>query len=1374
VTKARWLALLVYPLTLLSSPGRIAADTKLFLYLDPGEVLDRASSTWDTSQYAGFVPHQQISYLWPAGPWYWLMDVLSVPDWVAQRLWIASLLLLAGWGVMWLSEHLGFRSSAAFAAGAVYMLSPYVLAYVSRTSVMLLPWAGLGWIVGCTVLAARRGGWRFPASCALVVLTVGATNATALAMVAPVPVIWLVTAASQREISRRQAVKAALRIGALSLAVSLWWIVFLLTQGRFGINILSYTETLEAVSSTSIGPETVRGLGYWLNYIRDHVQATTDAAAPYHTDLPLMAAGYLLVLAGLGGIAGVRWTARRFAALLVLAGIVLSVGGYPLSNPAPIFGALADNTRSTLALALRSSTRALPMSALGLALGAGALVAVVRRVERRRMVAGGIVLLAVANLPALWTGSLVDRYVSWSGHVPAAWQEAADVVSRSPETGRVMQLPGAEFGAFRWGYTVDPPLPGLTDRPFVSRDLQPLGSPAAMDLLYALDDRFQNGTAEAASVAPVARLLAADTVWVAGDMAFERFRTPRPELTEAFYRAGAPGLGAPTAFGEPAANTPDVPMVDERSVGDDRIGTAVSPVLLVPVESPSGIVRVKTGEVLVAGSGDGVIDAAAAGLLTGDEVLFYAAAAGDALVERVRRAVLIVVTDSNRDRARHWRGSQATTGFTEDGTDEPGVTRFDSQDQRLPVFPDDRSASRTIAVQRGPVRAVASSYGSRLEYWPEYRAAMALDGDPATAWRVAGDGADPRGESIVITAERPMTRLRLRQPLGDRRITSVEVRGDGWSQDVTFADDAIDVVLDRAATSLTLVIGGVTVGRDPVGFAEIDTGLGATEEVVVVPTDALSLVGDAPLALVFTRERIDATDRRRDDPETVLTREFTLSQAASFEPTITARLDPDADDRILAGLLGVPTATASGSLEGVLAARAWAAIDGDPATAWRSPFGPFDGQWLEVTPEADALQLVITQPSTGDHARITRLKVERAGRSLEVDVAWPTATVEVPPGADPVRLTVLATDGATTIDRMSGASVQLPVGIAEIEGDGFPEQVATSVDTGCLDGLLSVDDTPLVLRLTGSVASLVAGEPFAVETCGAADLRLEPGRHVLRSHRGAIDIDRVVLRNSVPSPSIDAPLAVASSGDGGDRRTLTVPVCPEGCWLVFGEGFNTGWSADGDVHGDLGTSMLVDGGFNGWWLPPSDGPQQVTLRWAAQRPVDVALWASGVAVVGCLMVVAWPLRCRRGVRLSAGPHGMAVARIERDDVAPEPPWSSAPVGAGRAAISTVGTVLAAYAVVGTLGAAVAFVVTAVTCLWWRRPAWTGVAAVAGMAVSAAFVLVQTVRLRPPPGASFLAAVSDAHQPMVLAVVLLVAAVCATPRVRSRTDDWAAG
>ena len=109
-----------------------------------------------------------------------------------------------------------------------------------------------------------------------------------------------------------------------------------------------------------------------------------------------------------------------------------------------------------------------------------------------------MIALAAVNLPAAWNGGFVDPVLSRDEDPPAAWMAAAAELDSLPAGFRVMQLPGAEFGAFRWGYTVDPPLPGLTERPFVSRDLLPLGSPPAMDLLYALDDRFQTGIAEPA------------------------------------------------------------------------------------------------------------------------------------------------------------------------------------------------------------------------------------------------------------------------------------------------------------------------------------------------------------------------------------------------------------------------------------------------------------------------------------------------------------------------------------------------------------------------------------------------------------------------------------------------------------------------------------------------------------------------------------------------------------------------------------------------------------------------------------------------------------------------------------------------------------
>ncbi len=72
----------------------------------------------------------------------------------------------------------------------------------------------------------------------------------------------------------------------------------------------------------------------------------------------------------------------------------------------------------------------------------------------------------------------------------------------------MLEIPGADFAAYRWGQTVDPITPGLMDRPYVARELVPWGSAASADLLNALDHRIQEGTLDPDALAPVARLMA--------------------------------------------------------------------------------------------------------------------------------------------------------------------------------------------------------------------------------------------------------------------------------------------------------------------------------------------------------------------------------------------------------------------------------------------------------------------------------------------------------------------------------------------------------------------------------------------------------------------------------------------------------------------------------------------------------------------------------------------------------------------------------------------------------------------------------------------------------------------------------------------------
>src|ERR1700751_4293605 len=188
------LALLAYVPVLLTKPGKVVADTKSYLYLDPGRLLERAFSMWDPHIGMGTVTHQNIGYLFPMGPYYWILDKLGVPDWVAQRLWLGSILFLAGVGVLYLLRTFGIRGPGVVVAAVAYMFTPYTLDYSARLSVLLLPFAALPWLIGLTRKALRDGGWRYPATFALVIQVIGGVNATALIFAGVGPVLWILYA----------------------------------------------------------------------------------------------------------------------------------------------------------------------------------------------------------------------------------------------------------------------------------------------------------------------------------------------------------------------------------------------------------------------------------------------------------------------------------------------------------------------------------------------------------------------------------------------------------------------------------------------------------------------------------------------------------------------------------------------------------------------------------------------------------------------------------------------------------------------------------------------------------------------------------------------------------------------------------------------------------------------------------------------------------------------------------------------------------------------------------------------------------------------------------------------------------------------------
>ncbi len=1354
------LALFAYVPALLAAPGRMPSDTKLYLYLDPGRLISDAPYTWDNRQFAGWVPHQTVTYLWPSGPWYWLFEQLRVPDWMAHRLWIATLLFVGGLGVRWAARHLGLAGTGAITAAFVYQLSPYILPYLSRTSLMLLPWASVGWLVGLTIRSATRTRWRDPAIFALVILTVGSPNPTALAMIAPAPVLWLLHAAWQRSISWRRAAATALRIGALSLGVSLWWIAMLVVQGRHGADVLSYSETLEAVSFTSVSTETLRGLGYWLFYIRDPSGFATSASADYLESGRIIAVGFALLVCCLAGIALTRWSQRRYAALLVFVGILLAVGVHPIADPSPLMSQLATSSRSTLSLAIRSSTRALPLSSFGLALGAGALATAASTLLARRrprlglLVPSLVIGLAILNLPALFDGGFVDPALERDQDPPTAWKQAAAALDAGSMEHRVMQLPGAEFGAFRWGYTVDPPLPGLTAKPLITRDLLPLGSPAAMDLLYALDDRSQSNTLDPAAIAPVARLLGADTIWVSNDMAFDRFRTPRPEITDALFAAQPDGLGGPTSFGEPTANVPDLESLDETVLANGTIGKPLAPVKLIGVEDPVAMVRAASRVVVLAGSGDGIVDASAAGLLHGDEAILYTAdlGEGDHL-----GADLVIITDSNRDRAHQWRGTQDVVGFTETGGPGTDVLQQDTADQRLPIFANQSAADQTTAVVRG-LDVRATSYGEPFAYRPEDRPAMAVDGDPATAW-VVGDRFNPIGQSIEVSGELSgLSLLQSQQPGASRMISKVRLDLDNAASQIIDLNDAslggngqpIDVPAGASFARLTIAaVAARTAGTDPgasaVGFAEL--GLGAHPEVVRLPSDVTDVPSATSLAVVMTRLRTDPLNRWRSDPEPRIIREFALETGRRVQSQFVIRLAARASDEVLNQLEGVIAATSNRRLIGDPQSTAPHAVDGDPATAWTSPFSDVVGSTLTIplVPTEATSTLTLTQPMDQSHSVVTRVTVTVGGESTTIDVPPPdaggrSAIVFPPARSAALTLRVDDIDPRTTIDRRYGETTVLPVSIIELDATSIADPRPSSDPITCRTDLVAIDGQAIPILMTPeTIAQVLAGATVTVGTCDPAVVDLAAGTHQVTAAAGSVtglDVDQIVLRSGEPAATAPPPSVVVERSR--TTRTATVTDCPDGCWLILGEGFNDGWHAKVDGN-DLGVPRQISGGFNGWLLPGSNDPVTATMTWTPQRTMWIGMALAALALMACATLI-WRDKERSEMSTPA---------------VPLPLWPPDQVGRRQAVVAATALIaLAGLVISPKYGAVAACIGLAMAVL--RRPIVAGLAALALISALAALILRRQIRYRPVANPSWPAAFDDLHRAGLLVVVLLLA------------------
>jgi arabinofuranan 3-O-arabinosyltransferase len=435
------LAVLAFVPMLASEPGKVTDDTKTYLYLDPGRYIRQAVSLWDPNVALGTVTHENIGYLFPMGPFFWVCAELHLPVWVAQRLWLGILIFAAGAGVLYFCRAINLSGPGRYVAALAFMFTPYVMQYSGRISVILMPWSALPWMLAFVVLALRRSGWRYPALFALAVALVSGINASSILYVGIGPALWLPFAVLiLREATWRQARAVAGRIVFLVLLTSLWWVVGLQVEAAYGVNILKYTETLSSTSSGSSPFESLRGLGYWFFYGSSNQTGNwTQAAISYTQELWLIGFTFLVPAMAFAAATFLRWRQRTFFIVLLVIGMILAVGPFPYNKPTGVSSLIKTFMSDTTAgLALRSTDRAVPLILLALAMLLGAGVsAVADRYPRGGLVVAGMAIIgvAVAWSPG-WTGDTVVHGLLQPAQPPAYVRQAADALNASHPCGR--------------------------------------------------------------------------------------------------------------------------------------------------------------------------------------------------------------------------------------------------------------------------------------------------------------------------------------------------------------------------------------------------------------------------------------------------------------------------------------------------------------------------------------------------------------------------------------------------------------------------------------------------------------------------------------------------------------------------------------------------------------------------------------------------------------------------------------------------------------------------------------------------------------------------------------------------------------------------
>ncbi|GAA0337158.1 alpha-(1-_3)-arabinofuranosyltransferase [Actinoallomurus spadix] len=1196
-------------LTLLATatrPGRIVADTKIDMAVNPLGFLGRALHLWDIEQF-GQLQNQVSGYLFPMGPFYALGHLAGLPPWIVQRLWLATLLCTAFLGARRLAGRLGIGTPATRLIGALaFALGPHGLASLGTNSSEYLPLAMLPWMVLPLVTAARGGGRvRAAARSGLAVACCGGINATAVLAVLVVPVLYVLTRSPRGRPRLFRTRLLAWWTVAVGCATA-WWSVPLLLLGRYAYSWLLYTEKAVTTTATTGPADVLRGTERWHDLLvvdgrpwwpLGHLLATAT--------VPVLCTGVVAAL-GLAGLVRARLPERTFLVLTLLTGLMVVVAGHagPL---APAVRNLIDGPLAPL----RNLYKFDGLVRLPLALGLAHLLA--SPFPRRRWTAAGAAAaLAGVMLSALGTGLSADGDFA---KVPQYWREAAAWLNGRAGDQGVLAVPGARFGEYLWGRPMDDIAQPLLNVRWGERQLVPAGSAGLTRLLDAVDQRITTGRGSAGLTEILARM-GIRYLLVRNDLRRDDLRGAWPARVHQALDS-SPGIRRVAWFGGvPAGST----LPDDAVNSPDQ---PYAPVEIYEVAGADAAVGLLDADraLRLSGSPEALLTMADAGLLDDRPVLL----AGDDPAAAGRP----VVADTPRKVERDFGELRGHTSPTLTAGERRGVpaTRRDILEPGWDRF-------ATVAAYTGVKDVTASSSASDITSPAELGRPGALpyaavDGDPRTRWESGGwtgpasqwlrvdfdhpltpgnvtaafardDALGPPPDEIAVETEtgrvvqhlaRTSAAQPLRVPAGRTRWLRVRIRSLTGRPAVPAAA--------RVAVS-ELHVDGVRAGRE---YRLPDVPAGATVVMSRTP-DAMPACMRGSIRWVCS----PYFERRAEEPY-AFDRVFTAARTTTAKPTGTAVLtDPDLIQRYTSTDPRLKV-TASSTLTGEPATLPRSAFDADPATTWVPATGD-RAPWLSLSwgREVRVGQITVRRPAGA--AFLTRVRVEGDDgqwREAPLDDKGRVAFKPMRTSRLTLRfsglpqITDVTVPGVTPFRTLPGARVPLPCGFG-------PH--------------LRLNGADVPTKATGTYADLLQGRAVRFQACRAVTVKAGEDR-LASAPSDAFRVDSAALVPSSATATTDRePAPVTVTRWTSEHRQVEVSA-QRASYLVVDENHNAGWQAK--INGRTLRPVRIDGWRQAWALPAGT-TGTVRLSYTPDRTYQAAVLIGLNFLVILVIAALWPSR----------------------------------------------------------------------------------------------------------------------------------------------------